>query len=141
MPSKILELFHMLIPKPSDAILHQIALLAWVSPAECRESYFKHDQLVSDMCSNDHSKEAWKEHPLYKSTKSALESMCRSAKIPVTASMTKHELVRLISSHKKETPPDIPPLYFGKLVAVPTSSTALSRLSVGVLRAYHTSVA
>lgn len=88
MPSKILELFHMLIPKPSDAMLHQIALLAWVSPAECKESYSKHDQQVSDMCSNDCSKEAWKENPLYKNTKSTFESMCKSAKIPVTASMS-----------------------------------------------------
>ena len=56
-------------------------------------------------------------------------------KIPTTSSVNKFELVRLISEHSNEAPPNDVTLYSGNLKEVPTTQRALSRLSVAKLHA------
>ena len=105
LPSKIMELCFAVIPQPEDDIINQVSLLAWITPQEVRAFYKKiHDQFDGQL-KDELERRSWKTHPLYKkNTKTQLESMCRGMKIPVTTSLLKHQLVRLISEVNGEQP-------------------------------------
>ncbi len=85
----------------------------------------------------DEDKERWKNHKLYRTqTILQLEALCTKLKIPVTPSVNKHQLVSLISQKKGENYPQLQQLlYSGKLTAVPNTVAAISKLTVGKLRA------
>ena len=136
LPSRILQLCTQVISDPPEAILEQISLLAWIPTSLCKQFYEKQKKHIEDMIANDCNREAWNAHPLMRSyKKQELESMCRRKRIPISSSLNKFELVRLLSEHSKETPIPTPPLYSGSLASVPDTTTSIARLSVGKLRA------
>lgn len=138
LPSKIMELCFAVIPQPEDVVISQISLLSWITPQEVKAFYKKiHDQFDSQM-KEELERRVWKTHLLFKSnTKSQLEAMCRGMKIPVTATLLKHQLVRLISEAKGEQPPPTPSetLYKGSISSVPKTITKINRLTIPELRA------
>ncbi len=68
----------------------------------------------------------WKTSALYKTqTKPELEKTCHQLTIPVSASLVKHDLVKLISEKRGEQEPLTPISYSGNLEAIPTITTAL----------------
>ena len=76
----------------------------------------------------------WKMHPLYaENTKSQLEALCQTLRIPVTPSVTKHQMVSLIAQKRRIPEPSSPPIYSGKLVNVPTTTAAISHMPVSEL--------
>ena len=84
----------------------------------------------------DRQRAKWKDHPLYsKHTKEELEKICREMKLPVTPSLTKHQLVNLISKERgEEQPAECSHVYAGKLRDIPTTIAGINRLSVAELR-------
>ena len=113
-----------------------MALLAWVPTSDATEYYSKLDRQMVNVQNTDEQREQWKQHPLYiNNNKQQLEAMCRNFRLPVTSSVNKHELVKLIADHKHESPPQMPTLYCGKLSLVPSTTTAISRLPISKLRA------
>ena len=136
LPSKVLDLCYMAIPKPPQDIAKLIALLAWTTPSEAKEYYSRLDDQVVRILEADQQREKWKHHPLYKHTKPELEKMCRSLKLPVSPSLTKHQLVTLIANSKGEKEPDNSgvALYSGRLLNVPTTVKKINQLPVAKLR-------
>ena len=56
-------------------------------------------------------------------------------KLPVTSSVTKHQLVSLITRERgEEEPAEYDLLYTGKLIDIPTTIAAINHLSVAKLR-------
>ena len=79
----------------TDNLLQQVALLAWVSTVDIKAHYRKlKDQFEGQEC-DEKERERWKLHPLYKSDKKQLETMCRQWKIPVKHTLPKFQLVKL----------------------------------------------
>ena len=92
---------------------------------------------VSSMLEADRQHAKWKQHPLYskkKQNKEQLEKICRVLKIPVTSSVTKHQLVSLITNKRGEEPAECSHLYTGKLTDIPKAVTAINHLPVAELR-------
>ena len=135
-PTKILDLCFLVIPNPSQDMAQLIALLAWVAPSEAKEYYDKLDTQVSRMLEADHERTKWKQHPLYSNnTKEELEKICRTMKLPVTSSVTKHQLVSLITKKRgEEEPRECSHFYTGKLNDIPKTITAINHLPVAKLR-------
>ncbi len=134
-PSTVLDLCVKVLINPPEDILVLIGLLAWVTLKDVRRYYenVANHELVT--LNNDELRETWKAHPLYSLKKPDLEQMCRKQRIAVTSSMTKHTLVRLLSTAKKEAPLALKPLYDGKLATIPSTLAGIRRMSVGKLRA------
>ena len=131
MPTKIL---HLCFSNPSQDMAQLIALLAWVAPSEAKEYHDKLDTQVSRMLEADHERTKWK-HPLYSNnTKEELEKICRTMKLPVTSSVTKHQLVSLITKKRGEEPRECSHFYTGKLNDIPKTIAAINHLPVAKLR-------
>ena len=113
-PTKILDLCFLVIPNPSQDMAQLIALLAWVAPSEAKEYYDKLDTQVSRMLELDHERTKWKQYPLYSNNTKELEKICIT-KLPVTSSVTKHQLVSLITKKRGEEPRECSHFYTGKL--------------------------
>ena len=141
LPSKIMELCFAVIPKPEDVIIDQVSLLSWITPQEVRAFYQKiHGQFDSQM-KVEVERRMWKMHPLFRNnTRNQLETICRTLKIPVTSTVLKHQLVRLISEAKGEDPPPSPsqPLYNGNISSLPKTVGAINHLTIPELRAILT---
>ena len=61
--------------------------------------------------------------------------LCKKLKIPVTNALAKHQLAHLILEKQGELLPAPPiSLYSGDLTTVPTTSTAINRLTIAKLR-------
>ncbi len=134
-PSNILDLCVKVLPHPPEDIQTLIGLLAWLPLEEVKDYYQKSAKNELDAMRSDRAREVWKSHPLYALKKTDLEQLCRKHRIPVTSSMPKHDLVRLVSKSKNETPLQPKPIYSGKLTTVPTGLSQLKKLTVGKLRA------
>ncbi len=103
-----------------------LALLAWVTESVARQYHSTFFQGMEDTLKNDLLRETWKTTALYKTqTKSELEKTCHQLRIPVSVSLVKHDLVKLISEKRGEQEPLTPIKYSGKLEAIPTTTTAL----------------
>ncbi len=139
-PSNILDLAVSVIPFPPDDVVDLIGLVAWVPPKEVREYYNKSSEEQNRVIGNDIKREQWKNHKLYKEkSKHELEVLCKEMRIPVNAGLNKHELVQLISDSKGEDPPAEIQLYSGDVHSIPSSTVAISKLPVAMLRSvlYH----
>ncbi len=136
LPSKILDLCFLTMPAPPPDIARLIALLAWIKPDEAKEYYSKLHAQVTNTLEADQQRERWKEHPLYKNnTKEELEKLCRTLRIPVTSSTTKHQLANLISKNRGEPEPkNWQTPYSGRLNHIPKVVSAINSLSVAKLR-------
>lgn len=78
-PTKILDLCFLVIPKPPQDVAQLSALLAWITPKEAKEYYDKLETQVSRIMEADRQRAKWKQHSLYsKNTKEELERMCRA---------------------------------------------------------------
>lgn len=120
------------MPNPPPHIQHLISLLAWVTPAETKEFYSKLDAQAKSTLEADTQRETWKDHPLYAdNTREELEKMCRSLKIPVKASVNKHQLASLIC---EESPSLVHAQYTGAIGNIPKTVSAISHLPVAKLR-------
>lgn len=89
-------------------------------------------------------KNSWKHSDLYRlNSKQQLEAQCRKLNIPVTARLSKHQLVELIAGKQGKDPPipsQLKPLYNGDLSRIPATTSAINRLTVAHLKAilsYH----
>ena len=67
-------------------------------------------------------------------TKEDLTKKCHSLRIPISAAVTKLQLVQLIGERNGVTPTNVGNKYTGVLKSVPTASTALNRPTVEKLR-------
>ena len=144
LPAKILELCFIVVQHPTDDMIQQISLLSWVPPREVKDYQKKLQDQLDNQKIMEKEKNRWKSHELYrKNTKVQLEALCRKSKIPVTSSLAKHQLVSLITSKRGEEPPSQSPVnseYNGNRSSIPTTTTAISRLTVAYLKsilAYH----
>ena len=141
LPTTVLDLCFRVLTSPPQDVMELIALLAWVPTSKVTEYYSKLDRQMDNVRNTDQQREQWKQHPLYiNNTKQQLEAMCCNFRLPVTSSVNKHELVKLILDHKHESPPQMLTLYCGKLALVPSTTTAISRLPISKLRGilhYH----
>ena len=132
LPSKILDLFFTVIPKPPRDIALLISTLAWLTPNESSQYRDKLQKQVEQTLEADRERAKWKQHPLYmRNNKADLEKMCRKMKIPVTSSASKHQLVRMIATSRDEVHPvtSPEPSYSGRLSNVPKTITAISNLT------------
>ena len=121
LPSAVVELCLSVIVELTDTLLQQIALLAWITPSKVKAHHKKLLHQYESQENAEKERERWKVHPLYQSKKKPqLEAMCRQFKIPVTHSLPKFQLVKLIVEKKKEPPPNILK-YNGNLSSLPTS--------------------
>ena len=126
MPTRILDLCYLLMDNPPTNVMNLIALLAWVTVSEAKQYYEKVRRRTEDTIKGDEERKRWKNHNLYcTKTKAELETLCKSLKIPVTPSLSKHQLVSLVSQKKGETFPESRPLYIGRLFFVPSSLPSL----------------
>ena len=141
LPTKILRICFEVMPSPPPNVKKLIALLAWVTPSNAAEFYGKIKAQQDSTLIADSERMKWKAHPLYaENTKSQLEALCRTLRIPVTPSVTKHQMVSLIAQRRGIPEPSSPPIYSGKLVNVPTTTAAISHMPVSELHAilkYH----
>ena len=138
LPTKVGDLCLSVIPKPDDTLIHQIALLSWVTPREVKDYISKQENQYDNQIKSEMQRRRWKVHPLYKNNnREKLAGMCRSMHIPVTSALAKHDLAKLICETKGEPcPPDYTqPLYHGKLSAVPCTTSAINKLTIHELRA------
>ncbi len=136
LPSKVLRLAYKLMPEPPQHVTKLLALLAWVPEAEVVTYFEKLSSEDAQTLKEDMAREQWKKHKLYSQhTKLHLEKMCHALKIPVASSLVKHDLVKLIADKNEEPSPLPEVLYSGKLVTVPSTTKALSRVPVSKLRA------
>jgi len=91
------------MPNPQLNIKKLIALLAWVTPSDAVEFYGKMKTQQDSILKVDREQIKWKTHPLHaENTKHQLEALCRTLQIPVTSSVTKHQMVSLIA-HMQES--------------------------------------
>ena len=126
------------VPKPDDALIHQMSLLSWITPQEVTDYIAKVERQLEHQTKAEFEKRRWKMHTLYKhNTKDKLEAMCRNLRIPVTPSLAKHNLAELICKKKGEPlPPQYTqPLYHGKLSVVPNTTSAINKLTIHELKA------
>ena len=134
LPSAVVELFSVIV-ELTDTLSQQIALLAWITPSKVKAHHKKMtDQLRAKRC---RKKRVLEVHPLYQSNKKPqLEVICRQLRIPVTHSLPKFRLVKLITQKKKEQAPPDPKLikYNGTLSSLPSSLPELTQLTVPKLR-------
>jgi hypothetical protein len=143
LPSATVELCLSVFLELTDALLNQVSLLAWITPAEVKAHHQKLIHQYENQEAAEQERERWKMHPLYRSNKKPqLEVICRQLKIPVTQSLPKFQLVKLIVAKKKEQPPPEPKLikYSGNLSTIPTSMAAINHLTIPKLRSilkYH----
>ena len=144
LPTKVLELCFILVPNPPDNIIHQIALLSWLTPSEVKDYQKKLLDNFDAQINAEKEKNMWKSHPLYRThTKPQLETLCRKSNIPVVSSLAKHELVSLLAKKKGESPPEQSSTrkeYRGDLSSIPKTTTAIHRLTIPFLKSvlnYH----
>ena len=119
LPTKILDLVFNIVHDPSEDIIKQIALLAWIPPHNVREYQKKIDEQLQSQLNSELEKERWKEEALYKeNTKPQLDMMCRQLGIPVTPALLKHQLCLLIyqKQNKEEPPLSCTILYSGNIL-------------------------
>lgn len=137
LPSKILSTCFEIAADPPPNIQKLIALLAWVNPTDLSEFYSKLKTQLESTLIADKEREKWKSHSLYKeNTKPQLEAICRKLNIPVTSSITKHQLVSLIAQKRGiSEPANSLPLYSSRITSLPTSTSAISHMPVAQLRA------
>ena len=115
------------MPNPQLNIKKLIALLAWVTPSDAVEFYGKMKTQQDSILKADREQIKWKAHPLHaENTKHQLEALCRTLQIPVTSSVTKHQMVSLIAHRRGIPEPSSPSLYSGKLIKVTTTTAAIS---------------
>ena len=132
----VLDLCFTIVQELTD----DLSLLSWIPPSEVKAYHNETLEAHENQAKAEREKQRWKSHPLYCfNTRSQLESMCKQ---PVTSSLAKHELVRLISNKKNEEPPQEPShvLYDGDLPSVPISISGLSHLTIPKLKSilkYH----
>ena len=137
LPSKILDLCLSVIPEPTETLVQQFSLLSWTTPANVKEYIKKVHAKIEAQIESENERQRWKCDALYKTqTKPQLEALCRKLKIPVTASVPKHQLARLIyeKQGKPLPPPSSGELYSGDLSTVPTTSVAINRRTIPNLR-------
>jgi len=97
------------MPNPPPNVKKLIALLAWVTPSNAAEFYGKIKAQQDSTLIADRERMKWKAHPLYaENTKSQLEALCQTLRIPVTPSVTKHQMVSLIAQRRRNTRTIIP---------------------------------
>ena len=137
LPSRVLDCcFSILQETVLNSSANQLALLSWTTPHEVCEYQKKIYSEISHQLKAGRERERWKLHALYQTkNKAQLEALCRDLRIPVTSALQKHQLARFIVEKKGEPlPPEPPQLYNGKLSTVPTTTSALGRLTVNKLR-------
>ena len=137
LPSAVVELCLSVFVDLTDTLLQQIALLAWVTPSQVKAHHKKLIDQYEGQENAERERERWRIHPLYQSNKKPqLEVICRQLKIPVTHTLPKYQLVKLIVEKRKQTPPPEPKLvkYNGNLSSIPSSLAALSHLTIPKLR-------
>ena len=144
LPSRILDLCFSAVQHLNDDIMHQISLLAWVTPKEAKEYYHKMLTDIESQIQSEMERECWENHTLYKTnTKNQLEIMCRKLKIPVTPSLSKHQLTKLICDRDQSFGlpfQEIEPLYSGHLSIIPATISGIYKLTIPKLRSilkYH----
>ena len=144
LPTKVLELCFILVPNPSESIIHQISLLSWLTQREVAEYQRKIVDNLEAQINAEKEKNVWKSHTLYRThTKPQLEALCRKSNIPVVSSLLKHELVCLLAQKSGESPPG-PSVttkeYEGDISSLPTTTAAIHRFTITYLRSilrYH----
>ena len=143
LPTTPLDLCFAVMPDTPDEIIHQIALLSWVTPSKVKQYNKKIKCQIDSQMKMDEEKDRWKSHPLYKqNTKEKLEAMCKKLQVPVTAAMAKHQLAEIIAEKTGVVPPkiDTSVQYNGNLTVLPTSTSGLNHLTIAKLRCilqYH----
>ena len=89
------------MPDPPPNIQKIIALLAWVMPSDAAEFCGKIKAQQESTLIADRERMKWQAHPLYaENTKPQLKALCQSLRIPVTPSVTKHQMVSLIAQRR-----------------------------------------
>lgn len=74
------------------------------TPSDAAEFYGKMKTQQDSTLIADRERMKWKAHPLHaENTKHQLEALCHTLQIPVTSSVTKHQMVSLIA-HKRGIP-------------------------------------
>lgn len=97
LPTTVLDLCYRVLTSPPKDVMELMALLAWVPTSDATEYYSKLDRQMVNVQNTDQQREQWKQHPLYINNRQQLEAMCRNFRLPVTSSVNKHELVKLIA--------------------------------------------
>ena len=135
MPTKVLVLCFKVIPHRSAAVRKLIAVLAWVTEEEVGQYYSEKAKALEAILRSDQMKETWKEHHLYTSnTLTDLEELCHKLRIPVNASLCKHDLVHLTGTKRGEEIPSDAVIYTGDFSTIPGTVSAITKLSVAKLK-------
>ena len=137
LPSKVLELCLSVISESTESMVQQFSLLSWTTLSDVREYIKKFQAQIDAQIEAERERERWKSNTLYKTkTKPQLEVLCKKLKIPVTHALAKHQLACLILEKQGEllSAPSPISLYSGDLTTVPTTSTAINRLTIAKLR-------
>ena len=106
---KVLESAFRVLPSPLEEELRAIAYLGWISVDGALQFYASVQKQLSQQKEEDLKREAWKLHPLYKESRTALIERAGG----MNPNLKKDELVQQIveSSGDADCPEQLPPRF------------------------------
>ena len=136
LPEKVLESAFRVLPSPLEEELRSIAYLTWISIDKASQFYASAQKQLSQQKEEDLKREAWKLHPLYKESRTALIERAGG----MNPNLKKYELVQQIVESSGDAEKYVgmlseKDLHDGSISSIPNGKTGLMKLSVVNLRA------
>ena len=133
-PSKILDLIHLIHPHISETLYKDLALLTWCTEEEVK-IYLgnKQEDALNELESSLHLAR-WRDHDLFAKSKTALEEMCK--KNNLGSDDSKSKLVEKLCKKLQLNEPDEIEEFDGDLSEIPTQLQEISKLPVFKLKQY-----
>lgn len=133
LPTRTLNTFFDIDNDPSDDILQQLALIAWL-PIEEVTMFFTENRNKAEISYRDNiGRETWRNHPLYKLNMNNLQQHCKKLNIPFKG--PKYTIVKLITVANDEEPPqEFRSRYNGDFDLLPENISHLKKLPAATLQ-------
>ncbi|XP_045170664.2 uncharacterized protein LOC123533093 [Mercenaria mercenaria] len=130
LPSRILNLTHLVFKDPPRYITEQISLLAWVPPQDVDKFINLKKEEENAQIEKDRENMVWKSNPLFKLKKKELVQKCKQ--MTINQDGTKIDLIKRLWENQEDHIYE--ELYTGELETVPSTISGITSMSISAIR-------
>ncbi|KAJ7386200.1 hypothetical protein OS493_010593 [Desmophyllum pertusum] len=132
LPSRILDLIFLCLRNLPPYAMRSIGVLCWCPIEEVQKSLKKKAEDMERDFNNSIEQQRWRQHPLYKEKREALEAKCKKKGVEYNGA--KHLLVkRLVSVGSRSSPPLLEE-YSGDITTIPCTAEEITKLPLCSLK-------